>query len=122
MPFLSNFHQLFDPPTWQASSHHLRWKDRPFQCPRCQSQNGGPWGNYHYRSGCKRSRCRDCQRTFNELTGTLFDRSKRSLAHWMLAAFLLCLSCSSRRIAREWGVHICTGYRWCWGLRNAALS
>jgi hypothetical protein len=42
--------------------------------------------------------------------------------HWMLATFLLCLSCSSRRIAREVGVHMRTGYRWCWWLRNAALS
>src|SRR5262249_38385519 len=30
--------------------------------------------------------------------------------------------CSSRRIARELGVHIRTSYRWCWWLRNAALS
>ena len=33
-----------------------------------------------------------------------------------------CLACSSRRIAREVGVHIRTSYRWCWWLRNAALS
>jgi hypothetical protein len=26
----------------------------------------------------------------------------------------LCLACSSRRIAREVGVHIRTSYRWCW--------
>ena len=63
-----------------------------------------------------------CQRTFNDLTGTLLDGSKRSLMHWILATFLLCLSCSSRRIARELGVHVRTGYRWCWWLRNAALS
>jgi hypothetical protein len=87
MPFLSNFHQLFDTQTCQAYIQHLRWKDRPFQCLRCQSQNVGPWGNYHYRSGYKRYRCRDCKRTFNDLTGTLFDRSKRSLAHWILATF-----------------------------------
>src|SRR3989454_6057083 len=42
--------------------------------------------------------------------------------HWMLATFLLCLSCSSRRVARALGVHIRTSYRWCWWLRNAALS
>lgn len=42
--------------------------------------------------------------------------------HWMFATFLLCLSCSSRRIATEVGVHIRTGYRWCWWLRHAALS
>src|SRR6266853_6900657 len=52
----------------------------------------------------------------------LLDGSKRSLMHWILATFLLCLSCASRRIAKELGVHIRTGYRWCWWLRNAALS
>jgi len=49
-------------------------------------------------------------------------QSKRPLAYWILATFLLCLACSSRRIAREVGVHIRTSYRWCWWLRNAALS
>jgi len=49
-------------------------------------------------------------------------QSKRSLPHWVLATFLLCLACSSRRMAREVGVHIRTSYRWCWWLRNAALS
>jgi hypothetical protein len=34
----------------------------------------------------------------------------------------LCLSCSSRRIARELGVHGRTSDRWCWWLRNAAVS
>src|SRR4029453_2825363 len=50
------------------------------------------------------------------------DDSKRSVMHWILATFLLCLSCASRRIAKELGVHVRTGYRWCWWLRNAALS
>jgi hypothetical protein len=49
-------------------------------------------------------------------------RSTRPLSYWILATFLLCLACSSRRIARELGVHVRTGYRWCWWLRNAALS
>src|SRR5215467_15042144 len=64
-----------------------------------------PWGTYHYRPGCKRYWCNGCRRTFNDLTATLLHQSKRSLAYWMLATFLLCLSCSSRRIARELGVH-----------------
>jgi hypothetical protein len=41
---------------------------------------------------------------------------------WILATFLLCLASSSRRIALEVGVPIRTSYRWCWWLRNAALS
>src|SRR5215813_13551106 len=81
-------------------------------------------GTYHAQPGLKRYRCKEraCKRTFNDLTGTLLDGSKRSVIHWILATFLLCLSCSSRRIARELGVHRRTGYRWCWWLRNAALS
>jgi hypothetical protein len=50
------------------------------------------------------------------------DGSKRAVMHGILATFLLCLSCASRRIAKEVGVHVLTGYRWCWWLRHAALS
>jgi ISXO2-like transposase domain len=88
----------------------------------CQSQDVAPWGPDHYRPGCKRYWCNGCQRTFNDVTKTLLHQSKRSLPHWILATFLLCLAFSSRRIAREVGVHIRTSYRWCWWLRNAALS
>jgi transposase-like protein len=122
MPVPSYVHQLFHAEQCQSYLHALRWKDRPFQCPHCQSSKVGPWGTYHYRPGCKRYRCKRCQRTFNDLTQTLFAHSKRSLSHWLLVTFLLCLSCSSRRIAREVGVHVRTSYRWCWWLRNAALS
>src|SRR5919205_904603 len=122
MPVLSHLHQLFKAEQCQGYIHTLRWKDRPLQCPRCQSQDIDPWGTYHYRPGCKRYWCNGCNRTFNDLTNTLLHQSKRSLAYWILATFLLCLSCSSRRIARELGVHSCTSYRWCWWLRNTALS
>ena len=100
MPVLSYVHHLFDVNQCHAYIHTLRWKDRPLQCPRCQSQDVDPWGPSHYRPGCKRYWCNGCQRTFNALTNTLFHQSKRSLASWILAPFLLGLSCSSRRIAR----------------------
>src|SRR5215470_17849669 len=124
MPVLSHIHHLFNADQCHAYIHTLRWKDRPLQCSRCQSHNVGPWGAYHYWRGVKRYRCKEkgCKRTFNDLTGTLLDGSKRSVMHWILATFLLCLSCSSRRIARELGVHGRTSYRWCWWLRNAVLS
>jgi len=122
MPVLSYIHHLFNIDQCHAYIHTLRWKDRSLQCPRCQSQDIDPWGNYHYRPGCKRYWGNGCKRTFNDLTDTLLHQSKRSLAYWILATFLLCLSCSSRRSARELGVHSRTSYRWCWGLRNTAVS
>jgi transposase-like protein len=122
MLVLSHLHQLFNVNTCYAYLHTLRWTDRPLHCPRCQSHDVGPWGNYHYRPGLKRYSCHGCRRTFNDLTHTLLAQSQRSLPDWILATFLLCLPCSSRRIARELGVHIRTSDRWCWWLRNAALS
>jgi transposase-like protein len=122
MPILAHVHHLFSAAQCHAYIYILRWKGRLLHCPRYHSHNVGPWGTYHYRPGLKRYRCKACRRTFNDLTQTLLAQSKQSLSHWILATFLLCLSCSSRRIARELGVHIRTSDRWCWWLRNVALS
>ena len=65
MPMLSHLHQLFNADQCQAYIHTLRWKDRPLQCPRCQSDHIGHWGTYQYRPGCKRYWCHGCKRTFN---------------------------------------------------------
>jgi hypothetical protein len=44
MSMVSHLHQLFNTETCQSYIHTLRWKDRPLQCPRCQSHNIGLWG------------------------------------------------------------------------------
>ena len=54
MLVLSHLHQLFNAEQCQAYIRTLRWKDRPLQCPRCQSRHIGQWGTYQYRPGCKR--------------------------------------------------------------------
>jgi transposase-like protein len=64
MPVLSYVHQLFTADQCQADIHTLRWKDRPLQCPRCQSHNVGPWGAYHYQPGLQRYRCKEKEPTF----------------------------------------------------------
>ena len=81
-----------------------------------------PVGHVPISTRVQRYWCHSCKRTFNGLTETLLHRSQRPLAYWILATFLLCLACSSRRIAKEVGIHGRTSYRWCWWLRNAALS
>ena len=43
MSTLSYIHHLFNIDQCQAYIHTLRWKDRPLQCPRCQSQDIDPW-------------------------------------------------------------------------------
>ena len=53
MAIASHLHHLFNPETCQAYIHALRWKERPLQCPRCQSHHVGPWGTYHYQPGLR---------------------------------------------------------------------
>jgi hypothetical protein len=59
MSLVSHLHQLFNAETCQSSIHTLRWKDRPLQCPRCQSHHVGPWGTYHAQPGLQRYRCKE---------------------------------------------------------------
>ena len=81
MAVLSHVHQLFNAEQCQVSIHTLRWKERPLQCPRCQSHHLGQWGTYQYCPGCKRYWCYGGKRTFNDLTATLLHRSKRPLSY-----------------------------------------
>jgi len=122
MFIISYIHELFNEQKCQEYIRMLRWKDRPFICPRCQSDNIRNWGKYHRRLGLKRYMCKGCNRTFNDLTNTLLDGCKLPLQLILLATFLMCFPCSCHRICRELGVHIKTAYRWCWWLRNIALS
>ena len=111
MSSVAPLHQRFNAAPCQSSIHMGRWQDRSLPCPRCQSCNVGPWGTSHYQPGLKRYRCQenDGRRPFNDLTGTLLDGSPRSVMYGILATCLLCWSCSSRRIAREVGVHVRPG-------------
>jgi transposase-like protein len=76
MSVLAHFHERFNVHMCRAYIHTLRWQDRPLPCPRCQSQNVGLWGDYHYRPGVKRYWCQVCRRTVNDLTHTLWAQSK----------------------------------------------
>ena len=87
MSVLSYVHQLFNVDQCQAYIHTLRWKDRPLQCPRCQSQDVDPWGQYHYRPGCKRYWCHGCKRTFNDLTNTMLLWSAKILSSRLWTIF-----------------------------------
>jgi transposase-like protein len=85
MPVFSYVYQLFSVAHCHAYIHTLRWKERPLHCPRCQSPNVGPWGQYHYRPGLKRYWCHGCRRTFN-LWGS--DSPKLASLSWEMVLSL----------------------------------
>ncbi len=70
-------------------------------CPRCQSNNIKKDG--HYRSYQKYF-CKQCERWFNDKTGTVFHYSHTPLKVWFLVMYLyfvLWPGCSIREISLE---------------------
>jgi transposase-like protein len=101
--------------------HQLRARLIPLKCPYCHKNNVIGWGKYWRKPGLHRYFCKSCERTFNDLTGTIFERSQIALSTWLFVAFLLALGCSTLRITKEIGVHFTHVYKRVWQLRNLAL-
>jgi len=89
MFIISYIHELFNELKCQEYIHKLRWKDRPFICPRCENDNIKDWGKYHRKKGLKRYICKNCNRTFNDLTNTLLDGCKLPIQLILLVVFLM---------------------------------
>jgi transposase-like protein len=77
-------------------------------CPRCGGRRIQRWGSF---AGRHRYRCRDCERTFSDLTGTPAAYSKK-LALW--APYSVCMRGGmSVRASAGWvGIHPSTAFRW----------
>ena len=58
----------------------VRWRSGVY-CPKCGSRRVKGHGNYG--RGLKRCMCKDCSRTFNDKTGTIFHYSRLSLS-WLI--------------------------------------
>jgi transposase-like protein len=85
-----------------------RLEDNP-QCPHCRSRRIEGWGRE--RNGLKRSRCRDCQRTFNPLTGTALA-GLRKKERWLSFAAALNGSLPVRKAANACQVNKNTAFKW----------
>jgi transposase-like protein len=85
-----------------------RVEDNP-QCPHCKSRRIEGWGRE--RNGLKRSRCRDCQRTFNPLTGTALAGLHKK-ERWLGFAAALNASLTVRKAAVACQVNKNTAFKW----------
>lgn len=87
-------------------------------CTRCGATAVIRWGRAR---GRQRYRCRECRRTFSDLTDTPFMYSKR-LSKW--SRYLLCVeaSVSVRRSASLVGIHPSTAFFWRHRLLDYALD
>ncbi len=79
------------------------------ECPHCGSKRIEGWGKE--RNGLKRSRCLDCQRTFNPLTGTPLAKLRKK-ERWLSYAAALNGSLSVRKAAKACKINKNTAFKW----------
>ncbi len=77
-------------------------------CPHCESQPFSRWGSSH---DLQRYRCKDCQRTFNALTGSSLSRL-RYKALWISYTRCLKDGLSIKKSAEICGIDETTAFRW----------
>ncbi|MBB6644704.1 IS1595 family transposase [Halobellus ruber] len=61
----------------------IRWRDGVY-CPRCRAESVIRYGSYRV---FQRYRCKNCDRTFNDQTGTGFEHSPVALSKWFFAVY-----------------------------------
>ena len=102
----------------------IRWPHGPV-CPHCGSVRKD---HYALNGSAHRSRiykCKDCRKQFTVTVGTVFERSKVPLHHWMQAVYLICPSkkgCSSHQLQRTLDVQYKTAWFMAHRLREAMNS
>ena len=86
----------------------VRWCNGLY-CPRCRAESVIQYGSYRV---FQRYRCKNCDRTFNDQTGTVFEYSSVALRKWFLALYTYVrLNTSIRQLDVEIDVAYKTVYR-----------
>jgi transposase-like protein len=80
----------------------------PPRCGHCGSERVARWGSAH---GLARYRCRECERTFNALTGTPLA-GLRYRSRWLSFGEALKDGATVRQSAKNCGVATSTAFRW----------
>ena len=92
----------FMPPEQKCAEvlRELRWRDG-VKCPRCTSAEVFKFGKWE--RWFQRYMCKSCGCTFNDLTGTVFERSKIELREFIYAAKRLLEKESMNQVSKELG-------------------
>jgi transposase-like protein len=78
----------------------LRWPEG-VRCPHCETDQIVKNGHDSTEPHRQRYQCRDCNRSFDDLTQTVFAGHHQPLKVWMLCSYLMGLNLSNQQIAAE---------------------
>jgi transposase-like protein len=103
-----------------ASLLRLARRSNGIYCPSCCSSKVKRHGKY--KKIFQRYQCKECSKTFNDKTGTVFHYSHLSLSECFLAIYLFCviswLGCSISSISSQLGIP----YRQCYHMIRAIMD
>jgi transposase-like protein len=95
-----NIHGLIDNAKCYQMVRQLRWSGS-IECPHCHAPEVVRNGHDETQPERQRYLCRMCNRSFDDLTGTVFAGHHQPLSVWMLCLYFMGLNLSNRQIAAE---------------------
>ena len=98
-----HLHNLIDNARCYEEIRRRRW---PYQitCLCCGSNKVAKRGRNHRHQECRRYRCTNCGKQFDDLSGTIFAGRHQPLKVWFGCIYLMGLNLSSLQIAEELGL------------------
>lgn len=91
---------LIDDAKCYESVREMRWPDG-VHCPHCESSNVKKRGRHSHQKDRQRYACDNCERQFDDLTGTIFEGHHQPLKVWILCLYFMGLNLSNQQIAAE---------------------
>jgi transposase len=101
---MCRLNDLIDEEKCYEEVRRMRWPYRT-ECPRCGSNKVVKRGRNHRHKGCRRYTCRNCEKRFDDLTGTIFMGRHQPLSAWFSYLYLMGLNQSNLQIAEELGLN-----------------
>jgi transposase-like protein len=97
---LLNIQHLIDDAKCYAVVREMRWAGG-VRCPHCGSEGVKKRGFHNQQAHRQRYACQDCERQFDDLTGTIFEGHHQPLRVWVLCLYFMGLNLSNQQIAAE---------------------
>ncbi len=94
---------LIDDAKCFAMVRKLRWPEG-VSCPHCESKRVTQRGMNETQPDRQRDLCGGCERSFDDLTDTIFAGHHQPRRVWLLCLYFMGLNLSNRQIARELGL------------------
>lgn len=99
-PLTIDLQTLIDDAKCFESVRQLRWAEG-VSCPECKSKQVNKRGFDETQTHRQRYQCKDCQKNFDDLSGTIFAGHHQPLRTWILCLYLMGLNLSNNQIAKE---------------------